>query len=317
ALATIAHSSRFVAELPQARCRAYLVQDLEALFNPVSDAYLWNEASYTYGLRHITIGHWLTHLLRRRYATDAAPAGLGCDTALYRPRPEIAREEAVCFLYQPDKPRRTPQHGIHALRLLKRAHPEVTIYVYGSDLPIDLDFPVVNLGLILDLETLAKLYARCKVGLCISASNPSRIPFEMMAAGCVPVDLYRYNNLLDHRTGTAVLAFDGEHSLAQAMLGLLQDRSGWAARSVACMNDAAERSLDWEMEAAANHLLDLVRGMPSVTDWPYAAPYAEAPVVAAHENRPGVRAFLRYQIQQIADVQPAAANLLRSIAAGG
>ena len=60
-----------------------------------------------------------------------------------------------------------------AYRLLKRARPEVTIYVYGSNLPIDLDFEVVNLGLMLDLEALAELYARCKVGLCISASNPS------------------------------------------------------------------------------------------------------------------------------------------------
>ncbi|MBL6079858.1 hypothetical protein JMJ56_17705 [Belnapia sp. T18] len=300
ALATIAHSARFVAELPEARTRAYLVQDLEALFNPVSDAYLWNEASYTYGLRHITIGHWLSHLLRRQYATDAVPAGLGCDTALYRPRPEIAREEAVCFLYQPDKPRRTPQHGIHALRLLKQARPDVTIYVYGSDLPIALDFPVVNLGLMLDLGRLAELCARCKVGLCISASNPSRIPFEMMAAGCVPVDLYRYNNLLDHRAGTAVLAFDGEYSLAQAMQALLDDPAGWARRSAACMEDAAERSLDWEVEAAANHVLDLARGLPACPDWPCPPPYAEPPVVAAQEDRPGVRAFLRWQAEQAA-----------------
>jgi glycosyltransferase involved in cell wall biosynthesis/FMN phosphatase YigB (HAD superfamily) len=295
ALATIAHSARFVAELPDVRHRAYLVQDREALFNPISDVYLRNEASYTYGLRHITIGNWLTHVLQREYQSEAAPAGLGVDTNLYCPRPTIPRESAVCFLYQPDKPRRAPQHGIDALRLLKQAMPEVTIYVYGSNLPIQLDFPVVNLGLVLDLQQLAELYARCKVGLCISASNPSRIPFEMMAAGCVPVDLYRYNNLLDHRDGTVMLAHAGEYSLALAMQTLLQNESQWRQRSTACISEGAERSLDWELEAAANHLLDLNRGTPCISAWPFDYFYGEAPVVAPEEDRPAVHRFLRHQ----------------------
>lgn len=316
ALATIAHSARFVAELPAARHRAYLVQDLEAVFNPVSDAYLWNEASYTYGLRHITIGHWLTHLLQRQYGAAAAPAGLGVDTAIYRPRPATARETAVCFLYQPDKPRRTPQHGIHALRLLKLARPEVTIYVYGSDRPIDVDFPVVNLGTIHDLDRLAELYARCRVGLCISASNPSRIPFEMMAAGCVPVDLYRYNNLLDHRAGTVRLAYHGEYSLASAMLGLLADTADWQRRSALCMAEAAERTLEWEQEAAANHILDLVRGAPCPQHWPFEAPYAEPPVVAPEEDRAGVHAFLRHQLRMVDDIAAAAPRRPLRLATG-
>ncbi|WP_373417079.1 rhamnosyltransferase WsaF family glycosyltransferase, partial [Vibrio parahaemolyticus] len=58
-----------------------------------------------------------------------------------------------------------------------------------------------------DLNELRKLYNKCKVGLCISMTNPSRIPYEMMASGCVPVDIYRYNNLLDFKSGTSLLAY--------------------------------------------------------------------------------------------------------------
>jgi len=302
ALATIAHSARFVAELTEPHHRAYLVQDFEALFDPMSDAYLWKEASYTYGLRHITIGNWLTHVLQRQYAADAVPTGLGVDTKRYRQQPEVPREFAVCFLYQPEKLRRASQHGLHTLRLLKRAIPEIKIFVYGNSTPATLDFPVVDLGLVHDLDQLARLYARCRVGLCVSASNPSRIPFEMMAAGCVPVDLYRYNNLLDYRTGTARLANPGEYSLAAAIIALLKDDTDWRRRSFACAQDAGERTLEWEMEAAANHMVDLLRGTSAQQPWRFQEWYGEQPVIAPEEDRPGVRAFLKAQFAQIADV---------------
>jgi len=295
ALATVAYSARFVAQVPQAPHKAYLVQDLEAMFEAMGDGYLWNEESYTFGLRHITIGHWLTHLLRDRYRAEAAPAGLGCDTALYRPRPEIPREDAVCFLYQPEKPRRAPRHAIEALRLVKQRLPGTKIYLYGSPHRAELDFDCEQLGLIDDLEQLATLYARCRVGLCLSSSNPSRIPYEMMAAGCVPVDLYRANNLLDHTTGTLRLAYQAADSLSVAMETLLTDPADWQRRSAAGIAAAATRSLDWELEAAANHLFDLVRGRPLAPDWPFPPPYAEAPVVGELDDRPSVHGFLDHQ----------------------
>jgi len=295
ALATVAYSARFVAELQEARHKAYLVQDLEAMFEPMGDGYLWNEESYTYGLRHITIGHWLTHLLRQRYRAAAVPAGLGVDTALYRPRPEIAREDAICFLYQPEKPRRAPRHAMEALFLVKQRLPGTRIYLYGSPQAAELNFECTQLGLIEDLDRLADLYARCRVGLCLSSSNPSRIPYEMMASGCVPVDLYRYNNLLDHETGTLRLAYQGAASLAEAMLGLLTDGADWQRRSAAGIAAAAMRTMDWELEAAANHLHDLVSGRPAAEAWPLPPAYAEPPVVGRLDDRPGVASFLAEQ----------------------
>ncbi len=258
AFATIAQSAQYVAGLPHTPIKGYLIQDFEACFNPMSDGYLVAENSYSVGLNNFTIGNWLTHVLRVRYGQNACPAGLGVDTEVYRPLRALKKEREVCFLYQPDKPRRTPRLGIDALRLVKQQMPDVKIYVYGSDLPLSLDFEVENLGLIHDLERLNELYNHCAVGLCVSTSNPSRIPFEMMAAGTIPVDVYRYNNLFDYRDGTLILAHQTSSSLAEAMIQLLQDEKELLARSASCLSFATPRSLRWEMDVICNNVMTLL-----------------------------------------------------------
>lgn len=258
-LATIAHSASVVAQHP-CPLKGYLVQDFEAAFNPLSDGYVVAENSYCFGLHHFTIGNWLTHLMRNQYGVSAIPSGLGVDTEIYKPLEHHIRENAVCFLYQPDKPRRAPNLGIKALRIVKMHRPDVKIYVYGSDLPLEeIDFEVENLGLIHDLNSINDLYNKCKVGLCISLSNPSRIPYEMMAAGVVPVDLYRYNNLLDHENGTALLAYQEANSIAEAILSVLNDSDVFTQRSTASIGSANSRTLNWEQDLVVNYLSDILQ----------------------------------------------------------
>lgn len=296
ALATIAHSAAFVAK-HTSPFKGYLVQDFEAGFNPLSDGYVVAENSYCHGLQHFTIGNWLTHVLRTQFGVSAVPAGLGVDTEVYRPLPGVVREDAVCFLYQPDKPRRTPMLGINALRRLKQARPDVKIYIYGSDLPLDfVDFEVENLGLIRDLNEINALYNRCKMGLCISLSNPSRIPYEMMAAGTIPVDVYRYNNLLDHEDGTAVLAYQGDASLAQAMLDLLEDREALLKRSNACITAAQSRTLLWEQDIVSNTITELLtKGFCPAPRAQHM--YSDSAIIAEEEKSSSVIAFCSWQYQ--------------------
>lgn len=295
ALATIAHSAEFVAGLTENHFGTYLVQDFEAQFNPMSDAYVVAENSYTYGLHHFTIGNWLTHVIRRTYGAKAFPAGLGVDTDTYRTLPSVGRERAVCFLYQPDKPRRTPILGIDALRLVRAAMPDVKIFVFGSDLPIHLDFEVENLGLISSLEELNMLYNRCTVGLCISGSNPSRIPYEMMAAGCIPVDLYRYNNLLDHQDGTISLAYQNSASLAQAMVDILSDGHKSQTMSKSGAAYVAKRTLKWEVDLIANYTLAMM-GNQLDGKWTSSAIYSSAPVIAEGVEAAFARRFCEAQL---------------------
>ena len=134
----------------------------------------------------------------------------------------MKREKAVCFIYQPEKPRRSSKLGLKALYIVKRMMPDVTIYLYGAPntgrLPID----CVNKGII-TLEECNKLYNTCGVGLCISATNPSRIPFEMMAAGLPVVDIYKENNLFDYPPDSILLAQSRPEAIAQAILNILND----------------------------------------------------------------------------------------------
>ncbi|MGL4242271.1 MAG: hypothetical protein ACRCTI_14270 [Beijerinckiaceae bacterium] len=289
AVSTIAHSSEYIRDVKAAH-KAYLVQDFEAMFNPMSDPYIVGERSYTLGHQHYTVGNWLSHMLWHDYGASSLPAGLGNDRLTYKVLPDAKREQAICFLYQPDKPRRTPILGIDALRQVKMSNPEVKIYVYGSNMPLNLDFPVENLGLITDLGELNSLYNRCRAGLCVSGSNPSRIPYEMMAAGCVPVDIYRYNNLMDHEAGTILLAYQDSASIAESLQRIVNDDDTFQSMSSRAVAHASERSLEWEMDVIVNGLMAQLDGkLPPVVD--LKRTYTEAPIIAASSRSKGVDAF--------------------------
>ena len=51
--------------------RLYFVQDFEAYFNPVGDAYLMAENSYCYGLKPLTIGRWLRYKLQNDFVVES------------------------------------------------------------------------------------------------------------------------------------------------------------------------------------------------------------------------------------------------------
>jgi FMN phosphatase YigB (HAD superfamily) len=254
AIATVDYSADHVAKLPAGH-RGYLVQDFEAQFNPVGDRYAAAEVSYIGDFDFLCVGNWLGHLIETRYGRPVYCSGLGADRNIYRVLEETKREHAVCFLYQPDKPRRATELGLDALRHLQRRRPDVTVYFYGSNATPPADIQGESLGLIRNLHELNELYNRSQVGLCISMSNPSRIPYEMMAAGMVPVDVYRYNNLFDYENGTAILALQTAASLGDAMVELFASESQLERHRDRCLDFAADRLRRWEVDAMVNLVL--------------------------------------------------------------
>jgi len=293
AVATIAHSAEFVYNLKYVRQKAYLVQDYEAWFNPVGDAYTIAENSYTFGLFHFTVGSFLTHVIQNQYKGHSIPAGLGIDTKIYFDKNK-EREKAICFLYQPEKPRRNPILAINALRIVKEKHPDIKIYVYGSNADICLNFDVENLGLIHNLSDLNDLYNKCKVGLCISMSNPSRIPFELMAAGVVPVDVYRYNNLMDYPDGTIKLAYQSAESIAEAIIELLENNDEYEMRKNEGKRFVSTRTLEWETDVFVNAALSLMEN-GEIEEAKVQISYHEKPIIAEKDKHKGVLAFCDWQ----------------------
>ena len=260
AVATVAYSAKYVREFFPDAIGAYFVQDYEAEFNSMSDSYVSAQNSYALGLAPICIGHWLPNVLRRQFGIGAAYCGLGVDTSIYRPIPQFKKKATVAFLYQPDKKRRMSEVCLDALEIVKQRRPETEIVLYGSDSSPNLSFEVRNLGLVNDLERLNQLYNEASVGLCLSSTNPSRIPFEFMAAGCVPVDLYRSNNLFDYEDESALLAYQSKYSIAEAILYLLDNSGILNKRRENGLKIMSQRTLTWEVDAAVNAIKHLLLG---------------------------------------------------------
>ena len=241
--ATAWYTAAFAAR-PKHTCKkAYFVQDYEAYFMPVSDGYLRAEDSYRLGLPVVSIGRWLTQRLAREAGCPATYFEFCADSDVYRPQPSIERERAVCAIYQPEKPRRCPNLLINSLALLKKHKPGVKIYLYGTREKPNLPFEHEHLGLV-SVEECAALYNRCSVGLCISATNPSRIPFEMMACALPVVDVHRENNLFDMPENGVLLASPRPEALARAAATLLDDAPRWHAMSAYAREFMRPRTLE-------------------------------------------------------------------------
>lgn len=278
--ATVWYSAKVVRDCPRAKRKAYFLQDLEALFNPMGDTYLFAENSYRYGLMPVTIGRWLTHKMEQDYGLASNYFELCANHTIYHSDPTVVKEHAVCFVYQPEKPRRAARLGLEALGILNHLRPDVNIYLFGSKASHhNIWFEHTNLGL-LPLPELNRLYNRCKVGLCISSSNPSRIPFEMMASGLPVVELYRDNNLYDMPDGAILLADQTPESLAAAMMALLDDESRRQEMSQNALTYMKDRTLEYSdrqfLEAVQHMLADDYRSFELVQPMYTKSPFQSA-----------------------------------------
>lgn len=240
--ATAWFTAKVVRDIPGNAKKIYFIQDFEALFNPMGDGYLMALNSYCYGLQPISIGHWLAHKMETEFATPAQCFDFCADKRIYK-QLNIERENSICFVYQPDKPRRCNVIGIEALGIVKYLRPDVKIYLYGSKEKGNVWFEHENLGII-SLEKCNELYNKCSVGLCISSSNPSRIPFEMMAAGLPVVELHMENNLYDMPDSVVLLAHYTPESIAEAIIKLLDDKDRRDKMSVAGIEYMQDKDLD-------------------------------------------------------------------------
>lgn len=280
--ATAWFTAKVVRDCNSKAVKAYFIQDFEALFNPMGDGYILACNSYGYGLKPVTIGRWLSHKMQTEYRTPSRYFDFCADQRIYRPLPEAKKEHAICFVYQPDKPRRCSVLGIEALGIVKFLRPDVKIYLYGSNIKGNVWFEHENLGII-PLEKCNALYNQCEVGLCISSSNPSRIPFEMMAAGLPVVDLYMENNFYDMPNEGVRLAHTTPESIAQALIEILNHPEKAAEMSEAGKRYMADKDLEHGFEQFYAAVSDMAArrepAEPAVYDRSYTRPAVSADVV--------------------------------------
>ena len=131
----------------------------------------------------------------------------------------------------------------------------------------------------MSLEECNALYNECSVGLCLSSSNPSRIPFEMMASGLPVVELWRDNNLYDVPDKAVSLSEQTPESIAENVLRLLDDPAARETMSQAGVAFMRNRSLASETGKVVSIIEDLIEGVrPELTAEPRL--YRRKPVVA-------------------------------------
>ena len=128
-------------------------------------------------------------------------------------------------------PRRCYTLGVMALEVVKRRCPNVEIVFYGDkkEKYNNVPFEFTNLGMTETIYELGELYRSSTLGICFSTTNPSLVPYEMMACGCPVVDLDVNGNEVNYDGfDNSVLVAATPDSIAEGVIGILEN-SAFAA----------------------------------------------------------------------------------------
>jgi O-antigen biosynthesis protein len=231
-------------QLPGCRARAYLINDHEPEFFGTSVEREWAEATYSQGLYGIAGSPWLRDLYADRYGGQAGLFEYGVDHAIYHPRPVERRRDTVVFYARYVTPRRAVVLGTLALAALHRRRPDVRIVTFGDSRPLDAPFPHEHAGVV-GHDELSWMYSEATVGLCLSMTNYSLIPQEMLACGlpCVDLDRPSPRSVFGDDGPVALAAFDPE-AIADEIERLLGDEREWTRRSQLGLTFVQERTWD-------------------------------------------------------------------------
>jgi glycosyltransferase involved in cell wall biosynthesis len=174
----------------------YFVQDYEPSFYAMGSEHVLAEATYRKGLYAITSGIWCEKVLRNTFAMEADHFQFPIDSSVYFHAEATPRSNRLLFFAKPGVARRCFELGVDALRRFYRLRPDVEIAFFGGDEAAQhkVDFPVRQLGMLRTIHDLADLYRTSRAGIVFSTTNPSLVPYEMMACGLPVVDLGRPGN---------------------------------------------------------------------------------------------------------------------------
>jgi O-antigen biosynthesis protein len=244
--------------LDQCRARAYIVNDHEPEFYAASTEREMAEDTYRHDLHCIAASPWLRDLLIERYAASADAFQLGVDHSLYQPRPVPRRQDTVIYYARHVTPRRAVPVGLMALSELHRRRPELRIVLFGDEGRLESPFPYEHLG-VLTPPQLATLYSEATVGLCLSLTNFSLMPKEMLACGlpCVELAGVSAESIFDS-DGPLELAELDPRAIADALERLLDDPEHRERRSREGIGFVASHTWEHatdEVEAGLRHAL--------------------------------------------------------------
>jgi glycosyltransferase involved in cell wall biosynthesis len=206
------------------RARVYVVNDHEPEFYATSVERALAERTYGEGLYCVSASPWLRDLLAARYGAQGEAFELGVEHDTYQPRAIARRDDTVLYYARHGTARRAVPTGIAALRELYERRPNTRFVLFGDRNPVETAFPYEHLGVRSPLE-LSWLYSQATVGLCLSMTNFSLMPKEMLACGLPCVELAGVSaESIFGPDGPIELAELDPVALASALERLLDDR---------------------------------------------------------------------------------------------
>jgi glycosyltransferase involved in cell wall biosynthesis len=255
--------------LPGCRARAYLINDHEPEFFATSAERDWAARTYELGLYGISASRWLQHTLAERYGQRGGWFRLGVDHTIYQPRALERDRDTVIFYARRTTPRRAVPLGVLALEELHQRRPDTRFVLFGDTDEVRLGFPYELLG-VTSPDTLAQRYCAATAGLCLSLTNYSLIPQEMMACGlpCVDVGGGSTEYELGRDSGVGFAERDPV-AIADALERLLEDREEWEQRSQAGLVLVEAASWDLAARQVEAGLRDALREREALTEAPH------------------------------------------------
>jgi len=181
----------------------YFVQDAEHLFYPSSSESALALSTYSLPTKKIVLGKWL--------AKQIEHLGTGVDLALdfgitaknaERVISNSIDPKRIIIYLQPSKPRRGTPLIIQLLHLVGQEFPEYEVLVLGEDFDPTVAFAsnITFLGAMSESEMLSRFLPGA-IGLVISHSNPSLVPFEMLNRGMSVCTNGEWSNKIDFSEG--------------------------------------------------------------------------------------------------------------------
>ena len=195
----------------------YFIQDYEPFFYPVGVESLLAQNTYSFDFTKITMGRWIGEHLKNNFNLPSQFLEFGYDPEIYGKNIKLDRKSSnqVFFYARPYSPRRCFELGIEGLRELRRRGIDFKLYTAGQELNrYNIPFSYEGLG-VLEQNDLAQLYSNIDVGLVLSPTNTSLLPFEMMASGCAVLELDSSSNRSNF-TNKDVLSLVGPSPSAMA-----------------------------------------------------------------------------------------------------
>ena len=165
--------------------RGWFQQDEESLFHvPGALSFLIDQSYREFDLA-LTAGPWLEAQAIKKGIQNTHHFDFGSDE-IYFSNSSIntRRQKTIVAYFQAAKPWRASFYMIEILREVVSERPNWKVEIVGDDYAKNLRLPknFVATGVLTPVE-LSYLYAEASIGVCLSLSNASLVPYEMISSG--------------------------------------------------------------------------------------------------------------------------------------